>query len=96
MEDRHYCIYIMTNKTRPVLYTGVTSDLPKRTFEHKEKLVPSFTSRYNINSLVYYEQFSDTYNAITREKQIKSWSRKKKMELVDEMNPHWEDLYERL
>jgi putative endonuclease len=86
----------MTNKMHTVLYTGVTNNLQKRIFQHKDKTVPSFTGHYNINSLVFYEEFSDAYNAISREKQIKSWSRKRKMELVDQMNPHWEDLYKKL
>ncbi len=86
----------MTNKMRSVLYTGVTNDLPRRVFEHKEKLVPSFTGRYNINRLVYYEVTSDPYGAITREKQIKSWSRQRKIDLIKGMNPTWTDLYDKL
>ena len=79
-----------------MLYTGVTSDLLKRVWEHKEKFVPSFTSRYNICKLVYYEVFEDIYYAITREKQIKGGSRKKKLDLINHLNPEWEDLYDKL
>ncbi len=93
---RNYYVYIMTNPNRTVLYTGVTNNLQRRVYEHKEKLVEGFTSRYNLTKLVYYEQFQDPGNAILREKQIKAGSRKKKMELVDQMNPHWEDLYGKL
>jgi putative endonuclease len=90
--DKQFHVYIMTNKMRTVVYTGVTSDLITRVFQHKLKVVSSFTSRYNLNSLVYYEEYSDAYNAITREKQIKSWSKKRKNELINGMNPGWDDL----
>ncbi len=91
--ERHYYVYLMTNKKNTVIYTGVTNDLIRRVYEHKEKLVKSFTSRYNINKLVYYEVFQDIENAIIREKQIKGGSRAKKIELINGMNIEWNDLY---
>jgi putative endonuclease len=83
----------MTNKNNAVLYTGVTNNLLKRVFEHKSKLVKGFTKKYNVNKQVYYEIFNDPYYAITREKQIKAGSRKKKIKLVDKINSGWKDLY---
>jgi putative endonuclease len=92
--DRHYYVYIMTNPTRTVLYTGVTNDLKKRVYQHKEKLVPGFTGRYNLNKLVFYEATPDVTSAIVREKQIKGGSRAKKITLVESLNPAWDDLYD--
>ena len=89
-------VYILTNKRRTVLYTGVTSDLQKRVHQHRMKLTPGFTTRYNVNKLVFYEVADNPYAAISREKQIKAGSRKKKMALIDGMNPQWLDLYETL
>ncbi len=94
--EKQFYVYIMTNKYDTVLYTGVTSDLIARVYQHKKKMVLGFTSRYNISKLVYYEIFSDAYNAISREKQIKSWQRKRKLELVKSMNPLFRDLYDGL
>ncbi len=94
--DRHYYIYIMTNKGDTVLYTGVTNDIKRRVYEHKEKLVEGFTKKYNITKLVYYEVFADIENAILREKQIKGGSREKKIDLINSMNKEWRDLYEEL
>ncbi len=95
MEEKLYIVYIMTNNNNKVLYTGVSSNLAKRIFEHKNKFIKrSFTARYNIDKLVYYEAFSDPYNAITREKQIKAGSRKNKMKLINSFNPDWKDLFE--
>lgn len=91
--DRQYFVYIMTNKRNTVLYTGVTNDLGRRIFEHKEKELPGFTKRYNVTKLVYYEVYDDPYNAICREKQIKGGSRKKKIDLIQSENPEWRDLY---
>ena len=88
------CIYIMTNKYNKVLYTCVTSNLMKRVTEHKEKVVEGFTSRYNINKLVYYEEYASMEEAIAREKQIKGGSRKKKLDLIKNKNPMWKDLYD--
>jgi len=94
--EKQYYIYIITNTRNTVLYTGVTSDLKKRVYEHKSKLVSGFTKKYNIIKLVYYEIFNDIYNAILREKQIKGGSRQKKINLIHKMNPNWQDLYEDL
>jgi len=91
---KQYCIYIMTNKLNRVLYTGVTNDLEKRVYEHKSKLIEGFTKKYNVNKLVYYEEFDDINDAIAREKQIKSGSRQKKIDLIAKMNPAWKDLSE--
>jgi putative endonuclease len=81
----------MTSKSR-TLYTGVTNDLARRVYEHKNKLIPGFTSKYNISSLVYFEKTGDIRNAIAREKQIKGWLRVKKVLLIEAMNPYWKDL----
>ncbi len=94
--DRHYYIYIMTNKKNTVLYTGVTNNLRRRVYEHKEKLIKGFTKKYNITKLVYCEVFDRIGDAITREKQIKGGSRQKKIELINSMNKEWRDLYEEL
>ena len=89
-----YYVYILSNTTNSTIYTGVTNNLIKRIYEHKNTLDPdSFTARYHIHKLVYYEATSDVTAAIEREKQIKSWNRKRKNQLVDGMNPRWEDLY---
>jgi putative endonuclease len=86
----------MTNKTNRVLYTGVTNDLKRRVYEHKEKLAEGFTKKYNVNKIVYYEVCEDIESAILREKQIKGGSRQKKIKLVNSMNKEWGDLYEKL
>ena len=86
----------MTNKDNAVLYTGVTNNLIKRTYEYKAKLIDGFSSRYNVIKLVYYEIFEDIENAIIREKQIKGGSRQKKIDLINKMNKSWNDLYEEL
>ena len=83
----------MSNKRNTVLYTGITSDLKKRVYEHKQKLASGFTSKYNINKLVYYEVFEDSYNGISRKKQIKGGSRNKKLKLIESMNEKWKDLF---
>jgi len=90
---REYYVYMMTNKRNAVVYTGVTNDLKRRVYEHKEKLVHGFTKKYNIIKLVYYEVFEDIENAILREKQIKGGPRGKKIELINSMNKEWRDLY---
>jgi putative endonuclease len=92
--ELHPCIYIMTNKNNGVLYTGITNNLFKRVYEHKSKLVPGFTSKYNVTKLVYYEEYETIMEAITREKQIKGGSRQKKLDLINIKNPEWKDLYE--
>lgn len=86
----------MSNKLNSVLYTGVTSDLKKRVYEHKSGLIAGFTKKYKVDRLVYYEIFEDIYNAITREKQVKGGSRQKKIDLIASRNPGWEDLYNKL
>ncbi len=93
---KQYFVYIMTNKLNTVLYTGVTNDLKRRVFQHKEKQVEGFTKHYNITKLMYYEVCADAYNAISREKQIKGGSRRKKIDLINSVNPKWEDLYDKL
>jgi len=92
----NYFIYIMANSTNTVLYTGVTNNLAKRVFEHKSKLTHGFTSKYNVNKLVYFEQTSDINSAIAREKQIKGGSRKKKVDLITNDNPEFQDLYQNI
>ena len=89
-----YFVYMMTNKYRNVIYTGVTNDLIRRVYEHRNHVIKdSFTARYNISKLVYFETTEDIRSAIEREKQIKSWSRAHKNELVESQNPTWEDQY---
>ena len=96
MTEKNYFIYIITNKINTVLYTGVTNNLIKRIHEHKEKIVEGFSSKYNVNKLVYFETHNDINLAIKREKQIKGGSRKKKIDLIIKNNPHFEDLYSKL
>jgi len=86
----------MANKINTVLYTGVTSDLKKRIWEHKEKVINGFTKKYNINKLIFYEIYNDPENAILREKQIKAGPRTRKVELIMGINPEWKDLYDKL
>ena len=94
-KPRRFYVYIMTNRPRShVLYTGITGDLQRRVFEHKNKLVSGFTSRYNLTRLVYYESIVYPDAAIRREKEIKGWLRSKKIRLIESMNPHWNDLAE--
>jgi len=90
------CVYIMASKRRGTLYTGVTSNLPKRAFEHREGLVTGFSKKYGCKTLVWYEMHETMMEAITREKQIKAGSRAKKLALIDALNPEWNDLYESL
>ena len=89
-----YCVYILTNEHNHVLYTGVTNDLKRRVYEHREKVIEGFTKKYNASKLIYYEVFEDPESAIAREKQIKAGSRAKKVALINEFNPEWNDLYE--
>jgi len=91
--NKEYYIYIMTNKSR-TLYTGVTNNLERRVYEHKHKLLPGFTSKYNITKLVFYEAGDEISVAIAREKQIKGWLRAKKIALIENMNPEQKDLSE--
>jgi len=92
--ERNYYVYLMTNAGNSTLYTGVTSSLEHRVFEHKQKLVKGFTQRYNLTKLVYYEETDDIGAAIAREKEIKGWTRKKKDALIASMSPTWRDLAE--
>jgi len=94
MSNREYCVYIMTNAHNKVLYTGVTNNLQRRILEHKSGEGSSFTKKYNITKLVYFESGDDVNIAIAREKQIKAGSRKTKIELVESINPAWKDLFE--
>ncbi len=97
MWNHNYYIYILTNKHNRVLYTGVTNDLARRVYEHKNHLYKGgFTAKYNVDKLVYYEHFSHIDVAIHSEKQIKAGSRKKKLVLINKLNPQWNDLYEQL
>jgi len=90
--SKEYFVYIMTNKKRGVLYTGITNDLTRRVYEHKKKLVPGFTNKYNLTKLVFFEETSDVNAAIAREKQIKGWLRRKKIDLLESVNQDWKDL----
>ena len=92
--DRQYYVYIMTNQHHTVLYTGVTNNLQRRVNEHKSGRGGGFTSRYRVNKLAYYEIHLDPTSAIAREKQIKAGSRRRKIELIEGMNPEWRDLSE--
>jgi putative endonuclease len=89
-------IYLVANKRLNVLYVGVTNNLARRIYEHKNKLAERFTKKYNVNLLVYYEDHENIVDAIAREKEIKGWSRTKKNALINQKNPLWKDLYERL
>ena len=95
MEPR-YCVYIMTNARQTVLYTGVTGDLKQRVFNHRTHVIQGFTTRYNVDKLVFYEQYATSSSAIAREKQIKGGSRGKNVALIDSLNPDWRDLYKDL
>lgn len=91
---KQFYVYIMTNKSK-TLYVGVTNNLQRRVYEHKNKLIAGFTSKYNITKIVYFEVFNDIDSAIKKEKQIKGWLRKKKIDLIESMNPEWNDLSEK-
>jgi len=90
------CVYIMANKPNGTLYTGVTGNLIKRVWEHKNNLVEGFTKRYDVHQLVYFEQHEDMVSAITREKRIKKWDRAWKIRIIEKQNPEWKDLYDTL
>lgn len=89
-----YYVYILTSKTNAVMYIGVTGDLPRRIYEHKNRLIEGFTKKYNVHKLVYIEEYSDVNDALAREKQLKRWVRSKKNALVETINPNWDDLSE--
>ena len=90
----NYCVYILTNKSNRVMYIGVTNNLERRIYEHKQELVEGFTKRYHVNKLVYFETTTDVRSAIEHEKQLKGWLRSRKNALVESMNPEWRDLSE--
>ena len=92
-ENRYY-VYLLTNWNHRVLYIGVTNDLSRRLYGHKNKLVKGFTEKYNVNKLVYFEETNDVRSALSREKEIKKWRREKKDALVVSVNPQWKDLAE--
>src|SRR3990172_1083816 len=96
MKSYQYYIYLMTTSNNTVLYAGVTNDLKRRVYEHREKLVEGFTRKYHVTKLVYDEVLEDPKNAISREKQIKAGSRENKLKLISSLNPGWNDLYEEL
>ena len=93
---KQYYIYILASQTNGTLYVGMTSDLIKRVYEHKQNLVDGFSKKYSIHNLVYYEHYSEAQEAIMREKQIKKWNRKWKLRLIEEKNPGWKDLYDEI
>jgi len=94
--NKEPCVYILASRRNGTLYTGVTSSLKKRVWEHKNDLVEGFTKRYGVHILVWHELHSNMESAITREKAIKEWKRRWKLELIEEMNPDWRDLYDEL
>jgi putative endonuclease len=96
MTMRNYFVYIITNKNDSVLYIGVTGDLVRRLYEHRQKSVNGFSSAYNLNKLVFFESTNDVYSALEREKQLKKWSRTKKEWLIETINPHWRDMSENI
>ena len=96
MLERSYYVYLLTNWNNKVMYVGVTNDLAHRIYEHKSKLVPGFTEKYQVRKLVYFEETSDVEAALAREKEIKKWRREKKDALVIDRNPEWRDLSEEL
>ncbi|OGD65846.1 hypothetical protein A2215_00830 [Candidatus Berkelbacteria bacterium RIFOXYA2_FULL_43_10] len=91
-----YYVYILASGYNGTLYVGVTSDLIKRVYQHKNKLVEGFSNKYNVDKLVYYEPHQDVNEAITREKQIKKWNRTWKVRLIEKSNPEWDDLYQEI
>ncbi|MCK1744219.1 GIY-YIG nuclease family protein [Bradyrhizobium sp. 139] len=93
MGERYYYVYILASKIGGTLYIGVTNDLIRRVAEHKAKLIESFTEKYDVATLVYFEQFDDPENAIKREKRLKKWNRAWKIRLIEKSNPNWDDLY---
>ena len=92
MEEKHYYVYIATNKRNTVLYTGITNDPARRMFEHQNKIIKGFTAQYNVAKLVYCEEFNSPDEAITAEKKIKGWTRTKKIKLIKAQNPDFKDL----
>ena len=91
-----YYIYILTSSRNGTLYVGLTNNLLRRIYEHKNNIIEGFTKKYNVHILVHYEEYDDIKNVISREKQIKKWNRKWKLRLIEESNPNWKDLYNEL
>lgn len=89
---KSFYVYIMTNKVHTVLYTGITNSIVNRNYQHKNKLVEGFTKKYNVTKLVYYKEFGTALEAIAEEKRIKGWTRQKKINLINSINPEWKDL----
>ena len=89
---KNYYVYILTNRNNKVIYTGITNNLQRRIYEHKQKLIDGFSKKYNLNKLVYFQEFSNVSDAISAEKKIKGWLRIKKIRLIESINPEWEDL----
>jgi putative endonuclease len=96
MSSKYYYVYILSNFTRTVLYTGITNDLIRRVWEHKQELIEGFSQKYKVHDLIYFEEFTDPISAIEREKQIKNYSRKKKQQLIIKTNSTLKDLYQNL
>lgn len=96
MWNYNFHVYILSNFTNSAVYTGVTNDLKRRVFEHKEQKIDGFTKTYNVNKLVYFEHFTNINDAIRREKQLKKWKRSWKNELIEKDNPEWRDLYDEI
>jgi len=96
MGEKKYHIYMLSNRYDTVIYIGVTGDLVKRIWQHKQKEMDGFTKRYNVDKLVYYEEYAKIYDAIAREKQLKGWTRKKKENIIDTLNPQRRDLYKEI
>ena len=96
MADRRYTVYIMASRRKGTLYVGVTNDLAKRAFQHRNGVGSRFTAKYQVKMLIWYEHYSDINEAIAREKQLKKWERRWKLELIESFNPNWADLYETL
>lgn len=94
MIDKQPCVYILASQRNGTLYTGVTSNLVKRIWEHKNDMVEGFTSKYSVHTLVWYEVHESLESAITREKQVKNWKREWKIKTIEQANPEWQDLYE--
>ena len=93
---KNYYIYIITNKPKGTLYIGMTNNLVRRGYEHRTGLIDGFTKKYNLNRLVYFEVFNRVEDAILREKRLKKWNRQWKIDLIEKVNPNWDDLYEKL
>jgi len=96
MMEKQYYVYILASRRNGTLYTGITSNLISRVWEHKAKAIDGFTRKYNIDKLVYFEQYQDPESAISREKRIKKYPRMRKLNLIEKGNPHWKDLYKEL